>query len=95
MQLDIKEMILMTDEILLLKAYVERSKYRLKTLKAIGNETKIPKTIANESGIRLAHISKVLKELKDHNLAVCINEEAHKGRLYRLTDKGLIILGEL
>lgn len=82
----------MNDETLILKAYVEISSYRLKALKAIGYETKIPKVIANETGIKPNHISKVLKELKDHSLAVCINETARKGRLYRLTDKGIKIL---
>lgn len=34
------------------------------------------------------HISKVLAELKAHELVECINPEVRKGRLYRLTDKG-------
>lgn len=34
------------------------------------------------------HISKVLGELKAHELVECINPEVRKGRLYRLTDKG-------
>ena len=69
--------------------------YRERALKAIGNETKIPTEIAKDSGIRTNHISKVLKELKTKNLVECINEEARKGRLYRLTNEGLAILGEL
>ena len=85
----------MNDKILLSKIYVEISSYRLRTLKAIGKETKIPKTIAKESKIRPNHISKVLRELKDHDLAVCINEEVRKGRLYRLTPLGLQILEEI
>jgi len=80
------------EEILVLKAYVEISGYRLKTLKAIGYDYKIPKVIAKEAGIRPNHISKVLRELKDHELAECINEEARKGRLYRLTKNGKEIL---
>lgn len=34
------------------------------------------------------YISKVLAELKAHELVECINPEVRKGRLYRLTDKG-------
>lgn len=86
---------LMNDELMVLKAYVEISSYRLKAMKAIGNETKFPKDIAKDCGIRQNHISKVLRELKDHNLAVCINETARKGRLYRLTDIGMNILEAL
>lgn len=48
----------------------------------------IPTQIAKNSGIRTNHISKVLSELKAHELVECINPEVRKGRLYRLTDKG-------
>lgn len=82
----------MNDQILIGKAYVEISSYRLKAMKAIGNETKIPTQIANDCGIRTNHISKVLRELKDYNLVECINEEMRKGRLYRLTAYGKQIL---
>ena len=57
-------------------------------MKALKNETKIPTQIAKDAGIRSNHISKVLKELKEVGVAECINEEARKGRLYRLTDLG-------
>ena len=39
-----------------------------------------------------------LTDLKEHNLIVCINEDAHKGRLYRLTDEGknvVSMIGEM
>ena len=57
-------------------------------MKALKNETKIPTQIAKDAGIRSNHISKVLRELKEVGVAECINEEARKGRLYRLTDLG-------
>ena len=85
----------MDDETLILKAYVECSSYRVKAMKTIGTGVKTPTNIAKGSGIRPNHISKVLKELKDNDLAVCINETARKGKLYRLTQKGLVILGVL
>ena len=80
------------DELLILKSYVEISGYRTNVMKSIGTETKIPSVIANESGIIPNHISNVLKDLKEHGLAVCINENARKGRLYRLTNEGLEVL---
>ena len=76
------------DELLKLTSYVQISKYREKTLKSIGDDVKIPTNIAKDSGIRTNHISKVLSELKAHELVECINPEVRKGRLYRLTDKG-------
>ena len=78
----------LSDEMLIEMSYVQISKYREKVVKALDGETKIPTQIARDSGIRTNHISKVLRELKEHELVECINPEARKGRLYRLTDKG-------
>ena len=80
------------DELLKLTSYVQISKYREKTLKSIGDDVKIPTNIAQDSGIRTNHISKVLSELKSKDIVECINEEARKGRLYRLTDTGKDVL---
>lgn len=82
----------MDDETLKKIAYVNISSYRIKTLKAMKDEVKIPTQIANDAGIRPNHISKVLKELKTEGIAECINEEARKGRLYRLTSVGEEVL---
>ena len=76
------------DEMLKTLSYVSISSYRLKTVKSLQNEIKIPTNIAKDTGILPNHISKVLKELKEAGIAECINEEARKGRLYRLTDLG-------
>ena len=78
----------LTDEILIEMSYVQISAYRTKVMKALEGEVKIPSNIAKDSGIRTNHISKVLSELKSHELVECINPEVRKGRLYRLTDKG-------
>ena len=78
----------LSDEMLKEISYVEISKYRLKVMKTLDSEVKIPTQIAKDSGIRTNHISKVLAELKAHELVECINPEARKGRLYRHTDKG-------
>lgn len=78
----------LTDEMLTEISYVQISKYRTKVMKSLDGEVKIPTDIANDSGIRTNHISKVLSELKAHELVECINPEVRKGRLYRLTDKG-------
>ena len=75
--------------------YVNRSKYRVRTLKAIGEDVKMPKEIAHDSGILQNHISNVLRQLKDKDLVECLNPKARKGRLYRLSDDGLDILDKL
>ena len=78
----------LSDEMLKEISYVEISQYRKKVMKSLDGDVKIPTAIANDSGIRTNHISKVLSELKAHELVECINPEVRKGRLYRLTDKG-------
>ena len=77
-----------SDEMLTEISYVQISKYREKVMKSLEGEVKIPSQIAKDSDIRVNHISKVLSELKAHELIECINPEVRKGRLYRLTDKG-------
>ena len=85
----------LTDEILTEISYVEISSYRKKVMKSLDGEVLIPTQIARNSEIRPNHISKVLAELKAHELVECINPEVRKGRLYRLTDKGEKIIKEL
>ena len=49
-------------------SYVNISKYRAKVMKTLDGEVKIPTVIARDSGIRTNHVSKVLSELKAHEL---------------------------
>ena len=85
----------LSDEMLTEISYVNISKYRTKVMKSLDGEVLIPSQIAKNSGIRTNHISKVLAELKAHELVECINPEVRKGRLYRLTDKGKMITENL
>ena len=78
----------LSDEMLKEISYVQISTYRTKVMKSLDGDVKIPTQIAKDSNIMPNHISKVLSELKSHELVECINPEARKGRLYRLTDKG-------
>ena len=81
----------LSDEMLTEISYVQISRYRAKVMKSLEGEVKIPSQIAKDSDIRVNHISKVLAELKAHELIECINPEVRKGRLYRHTDKGEIV----
>mgnify|MGYP002524293849 CR=1 FL=1 len=85
----------LSDEMLTEISYVEISKYRLNVVKTLDGNVKIPTVIARDSGIRTNHVSKVLSELKEHELVECINPEVKKGRLYRLSDDGLKVLKKL
>jgi len=78
----------LSDEMLAEISYVKISSYRLRVMKSLEEDVKMPSQIAKDSDIRQNHISKVLSELKAHELVECINPEVRKGRLYRHTDKG-------
>ena len=75
--------------------YVKNSQYRIKVMKSLDGEVKIPSKIANDAEIFQNHISNTLIQLKEHGLVECINPEVKKGRLYRLTDKGEKIVNKL
>lgn len=85
-------MIIMNNETL---EFVQRSKYRQNVLKALDGNVLMPKEIAECSGIKTNHASKVLSELKSKELIELINPEARKGRLYRITISGKGIVKRL
>lgn len=82
----------MDDKTLKVFAYIKISSYREKALKSLENGNKTPTQIANDADIRLSHISKVLREFKECGVAVCINEEERKNRIYKLTPLGHDVL---
>lgn len=85
----------MKDEVLKVYAYVITSSYRERVVKSLAKHDMIPTEIANDSGIRTNHISKVLVELKAKGIVICTNEEQRKNRNYHLTDLGREIAKEL
>ena len=78
----------MDDETLKVFAYVNISSYRVRSVKALKGEVKTPANIARDADIKLNHISKILHQLKDCGVAVCLNEEAKRGRMYKLSCVG-------
>lgn len=85
----------MDDETLKVFAYINISSYRVRSVKALKGEIKTPTQIADDADIKLNHISKILHQLKDCGVAVCLNEEARRGRLYKLTPLGEEIADQL
>lgn len=79
-------------EIYSILGFVKISAYRTKTLKAIGDEFKMPSEISAELNLKTSQISTALMDLKNKNLVVCINEDVRKGRLYKCTDLGKEVL---
>lgn len=83
------------DKIIKLSSYVDASSHRSLVLNDINTSIKTPKTIATETGLRSNYVSKVLRDFKDRDIVVCINEEVRKGKLYELTPLGLKIFDYL
>ena len=48
----------------------------------------MPSKIAKQLGIRLTHITRELRFLKERGLVECLNSKEKTGRLYQLTLKG-------
>jgi len=73
-----------------LAGFIIRSGYRKKVFVLLGNPIR-PSEIAKKLGIRLTHITRELRELKQKNLIDCLNPKEKVGRLYQLTHKGKIL----
>lgn len=79
----------MNDEIAIGYWYCISSQRRYDIVMTLGSEGYLtPTNIAKKSNIRVNHISNLLRELKDYNIIVCVNEGVRKGKLYRLTNFG-------
>ena len=76
-------------------AYVKRSKNREQLIKILATNRKTPSEITAAMDKRFSLISRILADLKEHNIVVCTNEDDKTGRIYKLTDMGLEIYDEL
>jgi len=70
-----------------LAGFILRSEYRKKVF-LILDKPIMPSQIAKKLGIRLTHITRELRFLKERGLVECINPKEKIGRLYQLTLKG-------
>ena len=72
-----------------------RSKKRIKVLKSLENEDKIPSKISKEIEDNSNHVSKYLKTLKEAKLVECLNEDDKRYRFYSITNKGKYYLNKI
>ena len=70
-----------------LAGFILRSEYRKKVFVSM-DKLIMPSEIARRLDIRLTHITRELRFLKEKGLAECINSNERVGRLYQLTIKG-------
>ncbi|MDR0911493.1 MAG: MarR family transcriptional regulator [Methanobrevibacter sp.] len=78
----------MEEKIVYATTYIKSSKNRFNLVGILENGMKTPSEIANLTNLRLSQISFLLKGLKTEKIVECINENAKRGRLYKLTDLG-------
>lgn len=64
------------------------SEYRQQVLHSLHEHAKTPTQISNEIDKHQSHVSKTLQELVGFGLVSCLNPNAKKGRLYKLTERG-------
>lgn len=79
----------LTNEVAVEMAYVKISKIRTKVLKTLYDDVKMPVQISKDTDILMNRVSVTLRQLREHDLVVCLNPDARKGRLYRLTETGV------
>lgn len=70
-----------------LAGFVLRSGYRKKVFLLLENPI-MPSQIAKQLDLRLTHITRELRFLKERNLVECLNPKEKTGRLYQLTLEG-------
>lgn len=69
--------------------YVISSRYRVTVLNQLADGPATPSRIASKSQLSIAHISRALGELRDHDLVtLLVSEDRKKGRVYGITEKG-------
>jgi len=74
-------------------SFVASSSYREKVLRSLEERPKLPKELARETDLRLGHVSRALRELRDRGLVECLTPEAKaRGRLYGILPSGSTLI---
>ena len=92
---ELKTNIMDKKELYGLIGFVLSSRNRVKVLKAINEDYKMPSEIGRELDMNFALVSYSLSSLKRKKLVRCLNENASKGRIYVCTPLGLEILNNI
>lgn len=69
-------------------SYVMASKHRKKVLLSLLDHPKMPTQIGEETGLRVSHVSRALREMTSKGITTCLTPEVKKGRIYALTNDG-------
>ncbi len=70
-------------------SFVVSSGYREKVISCLVVKPKVPKQLATDTKLRIAHVSRALRELSRQGLVECLTPSVKsRGRLYALTEPG-------
>lgn len=70
-------------------SYVISSQYRVAVVERLAQGPATPSRIAEDSDLGIAHISRALQGLRDHELVeLLVSEDRRKGRVYGMTERG-------
>jgi len=72
--------------------FVIASEYRKSILLALKDKPRTPKELTKITGFHFSHVSSNLKNLQKVDLVECLNPRATKGRLFKLSKKGEILI---
>ncbi|MBI2176134.1 ArsR family transcriptional regulator [Candidatus Woesearchaeota archaeon] len=68
---------------------IKNSEYRKKILLSLVDVNYLtPSEISEKTKLRLNHVSNFLKDLRDNELIICLNDDEKRGRLYQITGLG-------
>lgn len=70
-------------------SFVLASSYRTEILKSLLKNVGTPSTISKDIGKSITHVSRCLRQLSDKNLLECLTPDNRKGKIYKITDKGI------
>ena len=73
-----------------LAGFIIRSNYRKQVFLLLDNPIR-PSEIAKKLNIRLTHVTRELRALKNKKLVECLNPKERIGRIYQLTKKGKLL----
>lgn len=70
-------------------SFVISSRYRVASLRRLAEGPATPSQIAEDEDVGIAHVSRALQALREHDLVeLLVSDHRKKGRVYGLTDGG-------
>ncbi|HOZ35667.1 MAG TPA: winged helix-turn-helix domain-containing protein [archaeon] len=82
----------MKKDIAELVSFIVRGSNRIIILNCLALEELTPSQIKKKTNLYLSHISRVIQELLDRKLIICINPDSPMVKFYAITKKGKTII---